>query len=383
MTVYLKVFSVLMLIVGLYSIITTLLNLRHFKRLGNVKDDTDGPLISVIIPARNEEKNISRLLDSMLAQTYKNIEILVINDQSSDKTASIIHQFEKKDSRVRYFETEEGKKLNNNGKINALLQVIEHAKGEYILATDADTAHSAECISHAYSVMRKSNLDIISGFPTEICPSFMGTVDMSAMMLTTIMIPHFLVYRFPIPSACFAIGQFIMMRREAYYETGGYSCIKGNICDDVGIVRLFVRKKKKYAFISIADYVKCYMYGTRREAFKGIERSIAGVLPPNIFTFFPLLLVAIALLHLALCPILAIIFRLTVGPSPFITLLMFGWIVFYLAWYIGCRTANWRKRISISCPITLIETSLMYLHGLYMGLMGKEFEWKGRKLSSK
>ena len=383
MRIYLLIFSILMAIVGLYAMITTLLNLRHFKKLGNVIDKNTGPLISVIIPARNEERNLSRLLDSMIAQTYRNIEILVINDQSTDKTAEIIHRYEKKDSRIRYFETEKGKKLSKNGKINALLQVIEHAKGEYILATDADTAHSAECIAHAYAIMEKNNLDIISGFPTEICPSFMGTVDMSAMMLTTIMIPHFLVYRFPIPSACFAIGQFIMMRRDAYLESGGYSCIKGNICDDVGIVRLFVRKKKRYAFISISSYVKCYMYGSRREAFKGIERSIAGVLPPNALTVIPLLIVAAALLHLALCPLLALIFYLSLGPSPFITLLLFSWIIFYLAWYIGCRNANWRKRISISCPLTLIETALMYLHGLYMGIAGKEFEWKGRKLSSK
>ena len=383
MIVYLHILVIMMVVLGIYSLVTTLLNLRHFKRLGTVKDQNDGPLISIVVPARNEEENLGRLLGSLIKQSYENIEILVINDQSTDKTEEIIEEFASKDSRIRHYVTDPEKKLNNNGKVNALLQVLPHVRGEYILATDADTAHAEGCVAHAYSIMKKNNLDIISGFPTEICPSFMGTVNISAMMLTSIFIPHFLVYRFPVPSACFAIGQFIMMRSNAYKQSGGYESIKGNICDDVGIVRQFVRKKKKYAFISISDYVSCYMYGSAHAAFKGIERSIAGVLPPNIVTFFPLLLVAITLLHLSLCPLIALIFLFTMGGSWQLALLFSGWLLFYLAWYIGCRATNWRKRISLACPLTLFQTTLMYLHSLYMGLAGKQFEWKGRLLSSK
>ncbi len=380
MELYLNILSALMLIVGVYSLAATLLNIRHFRKLGRAGNETEGPLVSVVIPARNEEDNLPRLLNSLIAQTYRNIEILVINDQSEDRTEAIIREYEKKDSRVHGYCTAPGKKLNQNGKINALLQVLPHVSGEYILATDADTEHAPDCIAHSYAVMHRNGLDIISGFPKEICPSYMGLVSISAMMLTNIMIPHFIVYRFPIPSAAFAIGQFIMMRTDAYRESGGYTAISGTICDDVGIVRLFVRKKKKYAFISISEYVSCHMYGSAREAFRGIERSIAGVFPPKVSTMIPVLLLVILILHLALSPIMTIVFAAVLGPVPELIPLIAGWLLLYIAWYIGCRAASWRKRISTVCFLTLLVTAIMYIHGLYKELSGKGFEWKGRKI---
>lgn len=380
MELYLRIFSIIMFIVGIYAIIATLLNLRHFRKLGSIKERTNGPLISIVIPARNEENSIARLLESLINQSYENIEILVINDQSNDNTGKIISEYEKKDIRVHGFETARDVRLNKNGKINALLQLIPYAKGEYIIATDADTEHSPDCVAHSYSVISEHDLDIISGFPTEKCPSFWGLVSISAMMLTDILIPHFLVYHFPIPSASFAIGQFIMMRRNAYEEVGGYANIKGTICDDVGIVRLFVRKKKRYAFISISDYVICHMYGNAKEAFHGIERSIAGVFPPKPSTIPVVLVIIIALIHIALSPFLSIIFLFTYGISLWLVFLILGWISFFLAWYIGCRAANWRKRISTAGFITLLEIVVMYIHGLYKELTGKGFEWKGRNI---
>lgn len=380
MDVYLYVFMAIMLVVGCYALLTTLLNIKHFKKLGNVQDLHDGPLVSVVVPARDEEKNIGRLLESLINQSYKNIEILVINDQSTDRTEEIIKSYSQRDSRVHYFETVPGQKLSKNGKINALLHIMPYAKGEYILATDADTVHAAECIAHSYAIMKKESLDIISGFPTEICPTFMGTVNISAMLLTNVFIPHYFVYRFPIPSACFAIGQFIMMRRNAYESTGGYSCIKGSICDDVGIVRLFVKNKKKYAMVSICNYVRCYMYSNTKEAFRGIERSIAGVIPPKVSTLVPVAIVVIALFHMGLCPIIAILLYIATNNTFAFWALIFGWLLFYLAWYISCRSTNSKKRISFACPLTVIQIAIMYLHAVYMQLSGKGFVWKGRPI---
>ncbi len=383
MITYLRIFSFAMCALGIYAILTTLLNQRHFRKLGNVKTMLEGPLISIIIPARDEEKNISRLLDSLISQSYENIEILVINDQSSDRTGEIIREYEKKDKRICYYETDISRSLSTNGKINALLQVIEHARGEYILATDADTEHKKDSVAHAYSIMKENKLDIISGFPTEICPSFMGSVNISSILFTSILIPHFLVYYLPSSSASFAIGQFIMMRRDAYMESGGYGCIKSNICDDVGLVRLFVKNKKRYAFVSISEYVNCYMYETAKEAFSGIERSIAGVFPPKAVTFLPLFALVLILLHLSLAPLIAILLRLALGPDPHLVVLITGWLLFYLAWYKGARNINFRKTIGLSAPLTLFQIALMYLHGLYRGLSGKGFVWKGRKVINK
>ncbi len=377
MEIWIHIYSILMLVLGIYSLLNIIINLLYFRHLNKAETREDGPLISVVVPARNEEKNIGNLLESLIAQDYRKIEILVINDQSTDGTEAIIREYAEKDSRIHCFSTEAGKILHSNGKINALLQLIPHAKGEYILATDADTMHSKNCISHAYSVMKEHHLDIISGFPKELCSSYFGSLCMSAMMLTYVFIPHWFVYRFPIPAATFAIGQFIMMRRDAYEETGGYESIKGEICDDIGIVRLFVKKGKHYAFIDLSKYSSCLMYRTGKESFKGIERSISGVFPPRLCYVPPVTILVILLLHIALSPLASILAAFT-APGNIAAMMITGSVLFIIAWYTGCKSAKWRKRVSISCSFTLLIIIAMYLHGFFRSVTGKGFEWKGR-----
>ncbi len=377
METWITVYAIVMLILGLYAIINTLLNLLSSRRLGKGEIRTEGPLISIVIPVRNEENNISRLLDSLIAQDYRNIEILIINDQSTDRTEEIIRKYEAKDSRITIYATDAKLSLHKNGKINALLQLIPHAKGEYIIATDADTVHAANCISNAYSLMTRNKLDIISGLPQEICSSYFGSVCMSAMMLTYVLIPQWFIYRFPIPAASFAIGQFIMMRKDAYDETGGYEKIKGSICDDIGIVRLFVQQKKKYAFLDFSKYSSCYMYRTGMESFHGIERSIAGAIPLRLISIIPIAVVVILLLHAAISPLISIIL-LAARPSGYAIMLAAGTVLFMAAWYIGCKSTRWRKRVSISSPLTMLLIILMYLDSFIRSISGKGFEWKGR-----
>ena len=110
MELWLSIYAVLMAILGLYSAVNITLNLLYFRRLGKVSRKDEGPLISIVIPARNEEKNIGKLLDSLIVQDYSNIEILVINDQSTDRTGEILEEYAARDSRIRIFETENGKK---------------------------------------------------------------------------------------------------------------------------------------------------------------------------------------------------------------------------------------------------------------------------------
>lgn len=380
MDLLLWIYAILLIALGGYSLLATIINHIHFHHLDKVKDSEKGPLISVIIPARNEENSLGRLLSSIITQTYSNIEILVINDQSTDRTGEIISQFEKKDPRVRGFNTEPGKKLNRNGKINALLQVIPHAKGEYLLCTDADTAHASECIAHTYAIMKKNNLDILSGFPIELCESFLGSISMSAMMLASIFVPHAILYRFPIPSFSVAIGQFIMMNKSSYNDVGGYGNIDNAICDDMGIVKLFVKNRKKYAFLPLPKYVACFMYHERKEAFKGIERSILGVIPAKPLIIAPVAVLVILLFAIALSPVASPVLLFTTGFSAPSILLFAGMLVFYLSWFIACRRNKWRKLVSISGPLTLIATCMMYTHGLYRKLSGKNFVWKGRAI---
>ncbi len=383
--IFYQIAAVIMVIVGLYAFITTMINIAYFSimnKTDKLADPVTGPKVSVIIPARNEEFNLGRLLDSLIKQTYKNIEILVINDQSTDNTASIIARYMKKDKRIRGFETEPGLKLTKNGKINALLQVIPHATGEYMLMTDADCAHATHAIEHTLDMMLMHKLSIISGFPTELCESYWGSISMASMLFANVLVPQAILHRLQLASMTFAIGQFIMVNRKDYLEVGGYEVLGENVvCDDMSIVKEFVKKKKKYGFVNLSEDVACYMYHERKEAFRGIERSVVGLFPAKPRIILVLIPLVLALLLMAFSPVISLIgFLLLPNLYIYTAMLFLGWFMLYAAWFCGSRNINYRKLISISCPLTLIVLCWLYIHGIYRRLSGKNFVWKGRTI---
>ncbi len=383
--IFFQIAAVIMAIVGLYAFITTMINIAYFSimnRTDRIADPVTGPKVSVIIPARNEEFNLGRLLDSLIKQTYKNIEILVINDQSTDNTAAVIARYMKKDKRIKGFETKPGLKLTKNGKINALLQVIPHATGEYMLMTDADCAHAKHAIEHTLDMMLMHKLSIISGFPTELCESYWGSISMASMLFANVLVPQAILHRLQLASMTFAIGQFIMVNRKDYLEVGGYEVLGDNVvCDDMSIVKEFVKKKKKYGFVNLSEDVACYMYHERKEAFRGIERSVVGLFPAKFRVILLLIPLVFALLLMAFSPVISII-GLVLLPNEyaFSAMLFLGWFMLYAAWFCGSRNINYRKLISISCPLTLIVLCWLYIHGIYRRLSGKNFIWKGRAI---
>ena len=120
------------------------------------------------------------------------------------------------------------------------------------------------------------------------------------------------------------------------------------------------------------------MYRTAKESFKGIERSIAGVIPPKLSMLLPIVIAVVVLLHIALSPIAALMLLLSEGLTSGSATMLAGTVLFIAGWFIGCKAFRWQKRISISCPLTLIVVCAMYIHGLFRSITGKGFEWKGR-----
>lgn len=127
----------------------------------------NSPLISVLIPARNEEENIKKCLLSLTKQDYKNIEIIVLNDNSTDNTGKIVAELSKKDSRIKLYN---GKKLKKGwmGKNYACHQLAGYARGDYLLFTDADTIHFPDSISSALACLLNYKLGALSVFAKQI-----------------------------------------------------------------------------------------------------------------------------------------------------------------------------------------------------------------------
>lgn len=381
MKIYLTAASYLTLFCGIWFVFCSVMNSLRFRsinRKGARYHLETEPLVSVIIPARNEEKNLPRLLESLIIEDYRNIEILVADDRSTDRTGEIIAEYSEKDSRVKGLRTEE-KKFSPHGKINAMLTAIEKAEGEYILCIDADTIHSEKSISSALRIMKSGDYDILSGFPEEKSSSRMAEIITSAMIFANTALPHFLTDSLHLSSFAMGIGQFIMMKKSSYSEVGGYGSLKNVICDDLEIIRLFMKKGKRYAFTVLSPTVSCRMYENGKDAFRGIERSLAGVFPLSLPVVLLLILAVILLLTVAWIPLLSPLF-IIYGRTDLLLKALTGWAGMSLSWYTQSRMLHFRTVTCLSFPLAVTSICAMYLHSVFTRLRGGKFNWKGDRV---
>ncbi len=381
MSIYLRFASYLTLFFGLWLFLCTLLNGLRFHNINKrAKKHSlrDYPLVSVIIPARNEEKNLPSLLESLITQSYKNIEILIANDRSTDRTGEIIEEYEKKDKRIHGYSISE-KKYCRHGKMNAIQTLIPHAKGKYLLCTDADTIHSSDSIYFAMKLLESNNADILSGFPREFSSSYMARTITASMLFSNVCIPHFIFNTLHVSSLAIGIGQFIMMNHEVYDEIGGYESIENEICDDLAIIRRFMEKGKNYIFTNMSDVVSCNMYKTGKDAFLGISRSLSGVFKPSKRLFVALILFVLILLTVSYSPLLTPLF-ISSGMRDYLYMTLIGWCLLSISWFNAGKALKFKTSTSLSAVVSITSICLMYLYSVLTRLRGRKFIWKGDEI---
>lgn len=376
------VFSWIIFAAGLYVLLMSLLNVAFMRRQSGkaAKAPRSGGKVSVIIPARNEEKNIGKLLDSLMDQDWPDYEILVIDDNSTDRTWEIIEERRaKRPDLIRSFKGGPKHDRVLNGKTWALSQIAPLAKGEWILATDADTVHRPNSISKGVAYAKNLGLDMVSGFPQERCPTWTGSSCIAAMnFATTFYIPMWYCARRPTGVLTLANGQYILMKREALEAVGGYNAIDRQICDDVRLAKHFIKNGKRYALVKVSDIIACDMYGNFAEAFKGISRSVGGVFPASRLSIIPIGVVVLLLLAIALSPFAAV--PMWVLAHPAALQLTAGYLMMCLGWFLTCREQGFPVSTSLSFSFTLLLTCAMYIHSYAVNVQGKPFIWKDREI---
>ncbi|MGA2639685.1 MAG: glycosyltransferase [Spirochaetia bacterium] len=337
-----------------------------------------GRRVSVLVPARNEERNIRPCIDSLLDQTYSNYEIVVLDDQSSDGTWEIIAGYEERfPGRVRAVRGEPLPEKGWMGKPHAMQQLARHASGEYLMFTDADTVHGSESIAWAVTNLESHRADCVSGYVFQemvtlgeqfIVPA---TYIMSAMLL-----PLWLITALPAPGLSFAIGQLLIFRRSAFEAIGGYSRVCGQISDDLAIARELKKAGFREVFLDVRRHVRCRMYDGYRASFNGLSKNIYDIARHRsiLFAAAVTLLVTFVVLPLALLPIQI----LTGAAGAERTLLCVAG--FLLAWAVVLYDRGLRWWAPLLYPI-------LFLHLLYMAwwsfaqiLTGQGVRWKGRTL---
>jgi chlorobactene glucosyltransferase len=232
------------------------------------------PLVSVMLPARNEEVNIRRCVASLLAQDYPEFEVFVLDDQSSDRTRAILGEMAQGESRLTVVD---GLNLPAGwtGKNWACAQLAERAAGEVFLFTDADTWHQPHALRTIVTALEGERADLVSGFPRQELRTWGERLTVPFIGLVFFcLVPCALAYRLKVPALSSAIGQVLLFRRRSYQAVGGHAAVRGTITEDLALARRIRAHGYRWRLMDAAGIVSCRMYRGGREAHLGLAKNL-------------------------------------------------------------------------------------------------------------
>lgn len=240
-------------------------------------------LVSVLIPARNEESNIANLLSDLQTQDYKNIEIIVFNDLSTDRTEEIVTKIAKTDTCIRLVNSE-GLPQGWLGKNYACHNLSQMAKGEYLLFLDADVRVKNGIIANSIALAEKHKTGLLSIFPKQKMVSageYLTVPVMNYILLT--LLPLVLVLKSKFSSMAAANGQFMLFERAKYIETSPHEKFKNNKVEDIEIARYFKQKNIPVVCTLGDDTIECRMYKGLNEAVNGFSKNVVNFFGNSFF----------------------------------------------------------------------------------------------------
>lgn len=262
---------------------------RTLVPLSDFDSRSDQPRISVVMPARNEAASIATALRSVLAQPGVELEVIVINDGSSDETGAIADQLAAGDSRVRVLHNPV---LRHGwlGKANAMRHGARIAGGDFILFTDADIRHEPGSFAAAAREMKTCRLSLLSLLPRFVWQSIWENATVPAFMLALAGFWSGRIHDADSDDA-FAIGAFIMVDAKVYRALGGHEAVRAEMFDDVMLARHFKRSGERVAFRAAPDCLNVRMYRSARAVFDGTVKSCLAAFGESFWVAVPLTLV--------------------------------------------------------------------------------------------
>jgi len=243
------------------------------------------PLVSLLVPCRNEEANVHACVRALLAQTYGHLEILVLDDQSEDGTRRILEEERTADARLGVLQ---GEPLPDGwtGKNWACHQLAQAARGDVLFFVDADTVLAPEAVERMVATLEAEHADFLSGLPRQVLGSvgerLLVPIFCWAVFSFTPLVTGYLWPRAAIPTA---VGQLMVFRRGAYSASGGHAGIRGSIVDDLALARRVRRAGLAARMIDAGTLASCRMYRGGRDAYRGFRKNLFGAFGYAVFPY--------------------------------------------------------------------------------------------------
>jgi chlorobactene glucosyltransferase len=340
------------------------------------------PMVSVIVPARNEALNIARCLRSVAGSTYPSFEVVVVDDRSDDETAGIARAVER--GNATRIQVIDGAELPEGwlGKPWACAQGAVAARGELLLFTDADTVHGPDLLGRAVAGLGQERADLLSVMGRQLMESFWERVVQPQVFMV-------MLFRYPDFEStvraghwrdAIANGQYMLFTRAAYDAIGGHEAVHDEVVEDLAIAQLLKRSGLQLRIRSADLDLATRMYRSLRELIDGWSKNllIGGLqsLPPGVRrAAVPLALLSGIGLWIAPPAMLAA--ALTgVGSGRLLTWSAATVGVSVIVWALFSHRMGVPARYGLVYPLGAAVGAYIFVRSW---IRGRNVEWKGRR----
>lgn len=323
-----------------------------------------GTLVSILIPARNEEAHVARCLEAALASRGAEVEAVVMDDGSTDRTAEIVRAIASRDPRVR-LETAPALPPGWTGKVHACARLAEAARGTHLLFIDADVRLHRDAAAAMAGHAARTGAAMVTGVPRQEIGSL-------GEALTVPMINFLLFCYLPGGGRAFtrradmaaACGQLMLVERRAYADAGGHAGISGVLHDALALARRMRAAGHATEIVEGAPLATCRMYAGLAQSWHGfLKNAREGMATPIGLPIWTVLLAGAHLWPIALLPAPAAFLSLALGLA--------------LRGAVTLRTREPWWTIPLH-PATVAVALAIQWTALLRGAMGMPAGWKGR-----
>lgn len=375
MTIVILLITAALIVISLTAVINVFL-LSRLARRPNF--DGDLPRVSVMIPARNEADAIGETIRRLLAQVYPAFEVIVLDDDSTDGTGTIVQQLQETHDNLKLIH---GAPLPEGwmGKNWACHQMQQAAQGEILVFTDADVRWEPDALRALIENMQTTRSDLYTVWPTQHTETWAERLTVPLMAFVIIgYLPILGTHYLPLSAFGAANGQCMAWRRKAYGTIGGHTAVSDNVLEDVTMARMVKGAGYRLRMADGNRLIQCRMYDGWKDVRDGFAKNILAGYGNSVLAL-----------------VLGAVFHWGVFLFPWVWLAVDGFMTPYPEWPLaliaaglGVRAltaAHTHQRIgdALLMPVSVLLMTRIAAQAIYWHYRYGGPQWKGRVIHRK
>ncbi len=344
------------------------------------------PMVSILVPARNEADHIEECVRSLIGQKYEHLEVLVLDDQSTDDTHVIVRHIidelpSEQQSRLRLLRSQP---LPEGwiGKNFACAQLMDHAQGEYLIFTDADSIHAPHMVSSVLYGMHDLRVHFLTIHPSYLLRGIGERLAIPLLYFKVFtLLPLLLVRRSRQPILAVANGVLLCFQRSVYEQIGGHEAVKTSLLEDNALARKVKAAGYRMAYVDGQGLVSCYMYNSFAEVWVGFSRTFFAFYNYSLLAALGMIILDLALFVAP--PLLALVSLVIPFAPSAVSYLLGSYILAVLMRMLLALACARSQRLTLMLlaplqPLSILLECLFILNSIRWHYRKQGAMWKGR-----